>query len=196
MASIGLTLHIYVYMFLQTGARRGHTESEHDHLYSQLGSGPYTDSQGSGYYSMEDYRDILRHAARHHIDVIPELDFPAHSRAAVRSMEERHALFKYKNDLVRANAFLISDLMDNSSYISFQHYTDNVMNPCINSTYRFINYVITKIKELHKDILPLKVLHIGGDELPRGALLMSQSCMAIYKTKQKLFHHQKDAIIK
>ena len=57
---------------------------------AMLGSGPFTNSSGSGYYTVDDYRRILRRAAARHVEVIPEFDMPSHSHAAIRSMERRY----------------------------------------------------------------------------------------------------------
>lgn len=35
-------------------------------------------------------RDILRYATARHIEVIPEIDMPAHSHAAIKAMEARY----------------------------------------------------------------------------------------------------------
>ena len=74
----------------QVGGRRGHDPEEVNHLMSMLGSGPFTNSSGSGYYSVDDYRRILRRAAARHVEVIPEFDMPSHSHAAIKSMEQRY----------------------------------------------------------------------------------------------------------
>jgi len=57
---------------------------------SMLGSGPFTNSSGCGYYTVEDYQRILRRAAARHVEVIPEFDMPSHSHAAIKSMERRY----------------------------------------------------------------------------------------------------------
>ena len=62
---------------------------ERECLDPQLGSGPTTDSAGSGFYTVRDYQDILRAAERNRVEVIPEFDFPAHSSAAIRAMNYR-----------------------------------------------------------------------------------------------------------
>jgi len=36
-------------------------------------------------------------------------------------------------------------------------------------TYQFVGKVITGLKELHKDVQPLKTFHFGGDEVASGA---------------------------
>lgn len=74
---------------------------------------------GSGYYSVRDYQDILRHANKLHIQVIPEFDMPGHARAAIKSMEYRYNNLKEKN-ITAAAQFLLSELGDQSLYKSIQ----------------------------------------------------------------------------
>jgi len=57
---------------------------------AMLGSGPFTNTSGSGYYTVDDYRQILRRAAAQHVEIIPEFDMPSHSHAAIKSMERRY----------------------------------------------------------------------------------------------------------
>jgi hexosaminidase len=59
-------------------------------LMPQLGSGPTSDNQGSGFYSKADYIDLVRYAKARGVTVIPEINMPAHARAAVVSMEARY----------------------------------------------------------------------------------------------------------
>ena len=58
-------------------------------MISQLGSGPFSNNGGSGYYTVADYQEILRHAVKHHVEVIPEFDTPGHAHAAVKAMDAR-----------------------------------------------------------------------------------------------------------
>ena len=59
-------------------------------LLPQLGSGPDSTTNGSGWFSRADYIEILKYAKARQIDVIPEIDMPAHARAATISMEARY----------------------------------------------------------------------------------------------------------
>ena len=72
--------------------------------------------------------------------------------------------------------------MDTSKYSSVQHFKDNVVNPCMESTFHFLDVVVNALKKLHGDVLPLRTLHIGGDEIPRGAVRRSPACGATAST--------------
>src|SRR5438128_1545341 len=139
------------------GARRGHPPDSDRHLPPAFGSGPAVDQPwGSGFLSRADYVEILRYAAAPHIEVIPELEMPGHARAAIRAM--------------RGNPqYVLSDPDDRSAYSTPQGYHDNVMNPALESTYRFIERVVGDLVAMHREAgVPLRHIHMGGDEVPAG----------------------------
>ncbi|MEZ4701164.1 MAG: family 20 glycosylhydrolase [Rhodothermales bacterium] len=159
------------------GARRGHTIDEADRLYPSYASGPAPEpSAGTGYYSREAFIDLLRFALERHIEVIPEFDFPGHSRAAIRSMEARYNRLAAAGD-PEAAAYRLIHPEDASSYQSVQLWNDNVIDVCLPSTYTFIQKVIDETVALYREAgAPLTAFHVGGDEVPRGAWVGSPAC--------------------
>ena len=154
---------------MQVGSKRCHDPSGRLCIMPQLGSGPDAKAPGSGFYRRQDYRDILEFAKNHHVEVIPELQMPSHAHAAIKAMEER---FRRKNDIDN----LLTDLEDTSEYLSVQMFTDDAINPCIESTYNFVRTVIRAIKDMHIGISPLKIFNIGGEAVPLGAWVNSTAC--------------------
>ena len=152
------------------GARRGHTLDSREHLQPAYGSGPdVSDPYGSGFFSAADYIEIVRYADARHIEVIPEIEMPGHSRAAVKAMESRTARLQQAGAKDAAR-YLLSDPLDRSSYRSAQLYRDNVMNPGLPSTYAFIDHVIGAVAALHRRAgVKLHTIHVGADEPPNGA---------------------------
>jgi hexosaminidase len=164
----------------QVGARRGHTLDETTSLIPSQGSGPFPDaksSAGSGYYSQEDFVEILRFAGERHITVIPEIDLPGHARAAVKSMDARRRNFLAKGKTNQANAFLLQDPGDKSQYESVQLWRDNVVDVGRENTYHFLQVVVDELREMYKRAgVPLTCVHLGGDEVPKGAWQKSPAC--------------------
>jgi hexosaminidase len=154
------------------GARRGHTLDASHFLYPAYGSGALVDRPfGSGFFSRADYTEILQYAAARHIEIIPELEMPGHARAAVKAMEARTAAGDAQYRLIDPN--------DTSVYSTPQGYHDNVMNPVLESTYRFIERVVTDLVAIHKDAgVPLRHIHMGGDEVPSGVWIGSPAVQA------------------
>ena len=152
------------------GARRGHTLDSSRSLPPAYGSGPEVDRPwGSGFYSRADYVEILRYAAARHIEVVPELEMPGHARAAIKAMEARYRERERAGDAEGARQYLLSDPEDRSEYTSAQGYHDNVMNPALESTYAFVECVVSDLVAIHREAgVPLRNLHMGGDEVPSG----------------------------
>lgn len=142
----------------------------------QLGSGPDNTTSGSGFLTKADYIEIVTYANRRHIEVIPEVDSPGHARAAIMAMEKRYRNFE-SSDPTAASEYRLEDPTDMSRYFSVQMFTDNAINPCIESTYTFIAKVMDEIMDMHQAAgQPLKVYHYGGDEVPNGAWVNSSEC--------------------
>ncbi|MEH6519485.1 MAG: beta-N-acetylhexosaminidase [Halioglobus sp.] len=133
------------------GAWRGQDEV----LEPQFGSGPY---RHGGFYSQQDVREIIEYASRRQIVVIPEMDIPGHSRAAIKSLPE-----------------LLVEQEDSSHYCSVQLYDDNVLNPALPGTYQFLHAVLDEVCEL----FPGPYVHIGADEVPEGVWDQSPACQAM-----------------
>ncbi|OLB49928.1 MAG: hypothetical protein AUI08_06505 [Gemmatimonadetes bacterium 13_2_20CM_2_65_7] len=149
------------------GARRGHPPDSDRHLQPAFGSGPAVDRPwGSGFFSHADYVEIVRYAAARHIEVIPEIEMPGHARAAVKAMQ-------------RNQQYRLNDPDDRSVYTSVQGYPDNVMNPALESTYGFIERVVSDLAAMHREAgAPLRHIHMGGDEVPAGVWVGSPAVQA------------------
>jgi len=152
------------------GARRGHPFDSGRNLPPAFGSGPEVDRPwGSGFYSRADYAEILRYAAARHIEVIPELEMPGHARAAIGALRGNQQ-------------YRLNDPDDRSVYTSPQGYHDNVMNPVLESTYRFIGRVVSDLVAIHREAgVPLRHIHMGGDEVPAGVWQGSPAVQAYLK---------------
>ncbi len=159
------------------GAHRGHTLTERDHLYPSLGSGPDpARSNGSGYYSRQDFIEILQFATERHIEVIPEIDLPGHARAAIRAMEARYEKLTAAGE-DEAEAHRLTHPGDASKYRSVQMWNDNVIDVCLPSTYNFVETVIDDLVSMYDEAgTQLKTLHTGNDEVPHGVWIDSPAC--------------------
>jgi len=162
------------------GSRRGHTLDERDMLLPAYGSGPFADPSigaGTGFYTREEFIGLLRYAHDRHIEIIPEIDVPGHARAAIKAMKSRYLAHTESGDPAMANEYLLHDINDASEYNSAQHYDDNVICVCQESTYRFIEKVIDEVVMMYREAdAPFTAIHSGGDEVPYGAWQKSPVC--------------------
>ncbi|QEM92498.1 beta-N-acetylhexosaminidase [Kosakonia radicincitans] len=148
------------------GSKRCHDLSEKTCLLPQLGSGPDSNNNGSGHFSRTDYIDILKYAKARQIEVIPEIDMPAHARAAVISMEARYERLMKEGKEKEANQYRLLDPTDTSNTTGVQFYNrTGYLNPCLDSSRNFVDKVIGEIQQMHKEAgVPLNTWHFGGDE--------------------------------
>ncbi|GLQ72191.1 beta-N-acetylhexosaminidase [Vibrio penaeicida] len=161
------------------GAKRCHDLDETTCLLPQLGSGPDQAAEKQ-YYSVADYAEIVAYAHARNIQVIPSMDMPGHSKAAVVAMEARYNTYAAQGDLVKAEEYLLTDPDDTTKYFSVQNYTNNTINPCMESSFKFMDKVIGEIVNQHRDAgQPLTDYHIGADETA-GAWVESPLCKEMF----------------
>lgn len=176
----------------RVGARRGHTLDEEDYLQPAYGSGYDPDnpaSPGNGFYSREDFIGILRYAAERHIEIIPEVNFPAHARAAIVAMENRYRRLMAEGNPEEAERYRLIDPDDRSEYLSAQSYTDNVVCACRPSALDFYSRVLDAFVEMYQAAgLQLKTFHTGGDEVPDKAWSASPICKAYLEANPHIGH--------
>ncbi|MCE9678025.1 carbohydate-binding domain-containing protein [Shewanella sp. AS1] len=176
----------------EVGAYRCHDLAEDKCLLPQLGSGPAADSKVNGFYTKADYIEILAYASARQIQVIPSMDMPGHSRAAIRSMEARYRKLMAKGDEAAANEYRLIDPLDTTQYSSIQYYDDNTLNVCLESTYHFVDKVVGEIAKLHQQAgQALETYHIGADETA-GAWLESPVCKAFLADNDKGVKSEKE----
>jgi hexosaminidase len=166
----------------EIGSRRCHDLTERTCLIPQLGSGPDPSTSVNGFFSRADYIAIVRAAQARHIQVIPSFDMPGHSRAAIKAMEARAARLRAAGrPEAEAGRYLLSEAANVSVYSSIQHYSDNTINVCLDSSYAFLGKVVDEMARLHAAAgQPLTRYHIGADETP-GAWAASPACAAYEK---------------
>lgn len=167
------------------GSRRGHTTDESTCLYPCYDGGydPDAMTTGNGFYTREEFIDLLRYAKERHVSVIPEIESPGHARASIVAMKARYQKY-IATDPEKATEYMLNEPEDTSRYVSVQYYTDNVMNVALPSTYRFMQKVITELAEMYKEAgAPLTTIHLGGDEVPHGVWAASPQCQKLMQEK-------------
>lgn len=156
----------------EVSGKRGHLfEGKTRRLPPSYGSGPFIDqTSGSGFYSREDFMEILQYANDRHIQVIPEIETPGHARSAIRAMEARYHRLMDVENREEAERYLLQHPDDPSEYRSVQKWNDNVMDVSMPSVYSFLDMVTDDVIAIYRDAgAPLATIHFGGDEVPNGA---------------------------
>ena len=164
----------------EVGSVRGHTIDGYEYLQPAFGSGPYPNDSnvyGNGYFTRNDFIELLKYAAQRHVTIIPEICYPSHVRSGIIAMENRYDKFMRQGDEAKAAEYRLRDPNDRSKYLSAQMFTDNIACMGMESTYRFYDKVVSEIKKMYDDAgVPFNFFHTGGDELPDGAWMDSPQC--------------------
>ncbi len=106
-----------------------------------------------GYYTKEDIREIVKHAASKHINIIPEIEFPGHSEEVLMAYPELSCSGKpYQN-----GDFCIGN----------------------EKSFTFMEDVLAEVI----DLFPSEYIHVGGDEAGKSAWKKCPKCQALMKEK-------------
>jgi len=168
------------------GSKRGHTLNSKDHLQPAFGSGPFPSTE-KAYYSKQDFIDIIKYGTKRHVEIIPEICFPSHARAAIMAMESRYDKFMKEGKKEKAEEFRLIDPDDKSKYRSAQCFRDNIVSVARPSTYHFYETVVKSLVQMY-DAAGTKMLtfNTGGDEVPFGAWSESPMAKELMKTKPEI----------
>lgn len=178
----------------EVGSKRAHTLDDGENIQPSYGSGPFADpdnSTGTGYYTRQDFSEILKYAHERHIRIIPEINVPGHSRAAIKSMEARYRRFMAEGNTAAALEYRLADPNDSSVYSSAQSFDDNVVCVALESAYRFYETVVKDIKATYEEAgIPFTFIHTGGDEVPRGVWAKSPECLKLLEQHPEIGNPQ------
>lgn len=121
-----------------------------------------------GYYTQEDIKEVVDYAASRFINVVPEIEMPGHSTAAISC---------YPEISCTGGPFDVGTLWG----IYYDIY-------CAGNekTFEFLEDVITEVVEL----FPSKYIHIGGDEAPKNRWKNCQKCQQRIKDKNLKDEHE------
>lgn len=112
-----------------------------------------------GFYTQEDIKQVVQYAKDRFIEILPEVDIPGHSMAAIAAYPE---LCVTKDATVKVNpGSNFSKWFGNGK---FEMYTDNTLNPTDEKVYQFLDKVFTEIAAM----FPYEYIHMGGDECYKG----------------------------
>ena len=113
-----------------------------------------------GFYTQDDIREIVRYAKERFVDILPEIDVPGHSLAAVVSYPELSCTPGADKYVVRSG----EPIMDWSHGAPPIALVDNTLCPANEKVYTFLDKVLTEVAQL----FPFEYIHMGGDECPKN----------------------------
>lgn len=120
--------------------------------------GPDEPKTYGGFYTQDQVRDVIAYARSRYVDILPEIDVPGHSMAAI-------AAFPDLACIPGVTAPSAGDkFMEWPASGHFYGLVDNSLCPANEEVYVFLDKVFTEVAQL----FPFEYIHMGGDETARN----------------------------
>jgi len=120
-----------------------------------------------GFYTQDEIREVVRYAAERHITIVPEIELPGHSLAALSAYPELACTPGPFEAATKWGVF------------------EDVFCPT-EATFTFLENVLTEVM----DLFPGEYIHIGGDECPKDRWKTCTSCQALIQKEGLKDEHE------
>jgi hexosaminidase len=121
----------------------------------------YRVQRTGGFYTQKQIREVVKYAKKHFVTIIPEIEMPGHSSAALAAYPKLGCRDKGHTPYhVRSRWGVFKTIYCPSNY-----------------TFNFLENVLTEVMQL----FPSKYIHIGGDEAPKYAWKHSPLAQRVMK---------------
>ncbi|MCZ4695108.1 beta-hexosaminidase [Ancylomarina euxinus] len=110
---------------------------------AKIGSKVAKGKEQQGYYTQEEIKDIVAFASKLHITIVPEIDVPGHSEAALTAYPEMSCFNEVPANIMSFSSTLFCGGKED--------------------TYQFLQDILDEVCEL----FPSEYIHLGGDEAPK-----------------------------
>jgi hexosaminidase len=131
-----------------------------------------------GFYTQADIKEIIQYAQDLNVTIVPEIDIPGHSMAAIAAYPELSCTNDPNTKVNPGSSF--SEWYNDGT---FKMLLDNTLNPSDEKVYEFLDKVFTEIAAL----FPNPYIHVGGDECYKGFWTKDPGCQALMK-KMNMTH--------
>ncbi len=135
-----------------------------------------------GFYTQEEVKDIVQYASDRYVTIIPEIEMPGHSSAAIAAYPQL-SCFPDEPTKIKANTPWAGS-RDGKQVQQTWGVFEDVYCPS-DYTFTFIENVLDEVMKL----FPSKYIHIGGDECPKDAWKRSAFCQQLIKEKNLKDEH-------
>jgi hexosaminidase len=126
------------------------------------------DGRYGGFFTQADIKEIIAYADARHITIVPEIEMPGHSVAALAAYPQFSCSGEpYSTDIsagVHAGVYCAGK----------------------DETFEFLQNVLAEVI----DLFPSKYIHIGGDEVPKGNWKQCEKCQARMKQEGLKTEHE------
>ncbi len=123
-----------------------------------------------GFYTQKDIKDIVQYAKDRFVNILPEIDVPGHSLAAVVAYPELSCTPGADKYQVRSGEHFM-----NFTKEGIKAGIDNTLCPANEKVYDFLDKVLTEVAQL----FPFGYIHMGGDECAKNFWEQSDAIKAL-----------------
>lgn len=135
-----------------------------------------------GFYTQEDVKEIIAYAKERFVNILPEIDVPGHSLAAIASYPELSCTPGAENYVVRSGEKIMNWYGDGK----FSALVDNALCPANEKVYTFLDQVFGEVAAL----FPFDYIHIGGDECAHNFWEKNEQILALMKKENLKDMHE------
>jgi len=127
----------------------------------------YDHIEHKGFYTQQQLRELVQYASERHVVIIPEIELPGHSSAAIAAYPEL-SCDPSTTKQVQQTWGVFNDVFCPTEY-----------------TFQFIQDVLDEVMS----VFPSPYIHIGGDECPKESWKRSSFCQDLIKSKELKDEH-------
>jgi len=137
-------------------------------LVGKYGSEKYDGKEYGGFYTQEEVKEVVAYAQSKFITIVPEIEMPGHSQAALAAYPE----FGCNQDKIY-------------QVLTTWGVSKDVFCPR-EETFTFLENVLSEVI----DLFPGQYIHIGGDECPKDQWKTSRFCQGLMKKEGLKDEHE------
>lgn len=133
-----------------------------------------------GFYTQEQMKELIRYAKERYVDIMPEIDVPGHSLAAIAS---------YPDLSCTPGTYKVNSgdpFMDWHNDGTFTARIDNTLCPANEKVYDFLDKVFAEVAAL----FPFEYIHMGGDECAKNFWEKSDEVKALMQREKLKDMHE------
>jgi hexosaminidase len=143
-----------------------------------------------GFYTQEEIKEVVQYAKERHIDVIPEIEMPGHSSAAIAAYPWLSCFPEKPTEIPAKMISQKSIDQQKAGRIKLVQETwgvfDDVFCAGKDSTFQFLENVIDEVSTL----FPSKYFHLGADECPKTHWKICAACQKRMKKNDLKDEHE------
>jgi hexosaminidase len=138
-----------------------------------------------GYYTQDEVKEVVQYAADRHITVVPEIEMPGHSSAAIAAYPWL-SCYPEKETKIPTHPSEASKKMTGKKVQETWGVFEDIFCAGKDSTFLFLQDVIDEVLTL----FPSKYIHVGGDEAPKDHWKTCPNCQRRIKEEKLKDEHE------